>query len=150
MKYTASLQIYATCINLGGFGLLLCGPSGSGKSDLALRMMDHNSQLVADDWVDLTLENGVLIARAPVSLRGLLEVRGVGIIEVPYGTSIQVQGMIDLVDSNEIQRLPDDQTVRLLGVEIPSYQLDPWRMSATAKVQLVRGLISGSIMRNDD
>ena len=73
-----------------------------------------------------------------------------GIIEVPHGISIRVQGMIDLVDSNKIQRLPDHQVKILLGVEIPSYQLDPWGISAIAKIQLVRGLISGAIIRNDD
>jgi serine kinase of HPr protein (carbohydrate metabolism regulator) len=150
MTDNASQQIHATCINLEGFGILLRGPSGSGKSDLALRMMHYNSQLIADDWVDLTREKGVLIARAPNRLRGLLEVRGLGIIEVPHGISIRVQGMIDLVDSNKIQRLPDHQVEILLGVEIPSYQLDPWEISAIAKIQLVRGLISGAIIRNND
>ena len=130
--------------------MLLRGPSGSGKSDLALRMMEYGSKLVADDCVCLALEGGVLIARAPSGLRGLLEVREMGVIAVPYETSVQVLGVVDLVDSNKIQRLPNHRTEALLGVEVPSYQLDPWGMSAIAKVQLVRGLISGSIMRNDD
>jgi HPr kinase/phosphorylase len=111
--------------------------------------MEHNSQLIADDWVDLARENGILIARAPRRLRGLLEVRGVGIIEVPYGTSIPILGVIDLVNSKKIQRLPDHRMEILLGVEIPNYQLDPWGVSAITKLQLVRGLISGSIIRND-
>jgi len=148
--HNASQQIHATCISLEGFGLLLRGPSGSGKSDLALRMMEYGSKLIADDCVYLALEDGVLIARAPSRLRGLLEVREMGVIEVPYEISIQVLGVIDLVDSNKIQRLPGHQMEILLGVKVPSYQLDPWGMSAIAKVRLVRGLISGSIMRNDD
>ena len=150
MKDSKSQNIHATCISLDGLGLLLRGPSGCGKSDLALRMMENNSQLIADDWVDLALEGGVLIAQAPSRLRGLLEVRGVGVIEVPFSISIQVLGVIDLVDSNKIQRLPDHRTEMLLGVELPSYQLNPWGASAIAKVQLVSGLISGSIVRNDD
>ena len=150
MINNVSQQIHATCINLQGFGLLLRGPSGGGKSDLALRMMEHNSQLIADDRVDLTLEDDALIARAPCYLRGLLEVRGLGVIEVQYGISIQVLGVIDLVDNTKIERLPNHQTEILLGIEIPSYQIDPWAISAIAKVQLVRGLISGSIVRNDD
>jgi HPr kinase/phosphorylase len=150
MTADASQQIHATCISLEGLGLLLRGPSGSGKSDLALRMMEHNSQLIADDCVDLSLKSGVLIAQAPDRLRGLLEVRGVGIIEVPYGNSISILGLINLVDSNKIQRLPDHRMEILLGVEVPSYQLDPWEISAIAKVRLVRSLISGSIIRNDD
>ena len=150
MTNNTSLQIHATCINLEGLGLLLRGPSGSGKSDLALRMMENNSQLIADDRVDLTLEEGVLVARAPSCLRGLLEVRGVGVIEVPYSNCIQILGIINLVENNKIQRLPVPRTELLLGVEIPSYQLDPWEISAIAKIQLVRGLISGAIIRNND
>jgi serine kinase of HPr protein (carbohydrate metabolism regulator) len=150
MMENPSQKIHATCISVEGTGLLFRGPSGSGKSDLALRMMEHNSQLIADDWVDLTLQGDVLIAQAPIRLKGLLEVRGVGIIEVPYGISIRVLGVIDLVDSNKIQRLPVHQTAILLGVKIPIYQINPWEISAIAKVQLVRDLISGSIIRNDD
>ena len=149
MTDNVSQQIHATCISLEGLGLLLRGPSGSGKSDLALRMMDYNSQLIADDRVDLALEDGVLIARAPSRLRGLLEVRGVGIIKVPYSISIQIAGVIDLVDCNKIQRLPVPRMEILLGAEIPSYQLDPWGISSIMKVQLVRNLITGSIIRND-
>jgi serine kinase of HPr protein (carbohydrate metabolism regulator) len=95
MTNNTSLQIHATCISLEGLGFLLRGPSGIGKSDLALRMMEYNSQLIADDRVDLTLEGGILIAQAPTCLRGLLEVRGVGVIEVPYSNSIQILGIIN-------------------------------------------------------
>ena len=150
MTNNTSLQIHATCINLEGLGLLLRGPSGSGKSDLALRMMENNSQLIADDRVDLTLEDGVLIARAPSCRRGLLEVRGVGVIEVPYSNSIQILGIINLVENNKIQRMPVPRMEFLLGVKIPSYQLDPWEASTATKVKILRGLISGSIMRHDD
>ena len=150
MTTETSEQVHATCIGLEGIGLLLRGPSGTGKSDLAFRMMEHNSKLIADDCVNLFLKNGVLMAQAPYSLRGLLEVRGVGIIEVPYENNICVFGVINLVDSNQVQRLPNHQMETLLGIEVPSYQLNPWEISAIAKVRLVRNLISGSIIRNDD
>jgi len=150
MTNNTSLQIHATCISLEGLGFLLRGPSGIGKSDLALRMMEYNSQLIADDRVDLTLEGGILIAQAPTCLRGLLEVRGVGVIEVPYSNSIQILGIINLVGNNKIKRLPAPRTELLLGVEIPSYQLDPWEASTTTKVKILRGVISGSITRHDD
>lgn len=143
-------QIHATCISLDGIGLLLRGPSGSGKSDLALRLMEHSAQLIADDRVDLSQEDGVLIARAPDRLSGLLEVRGVGIIEVPYAPSARVWGLIDLVKRAEIERLPDNRTEILSGVKIPCFQADPWEASAEVKVRLVSGLVSGSIIRTDD
>ena len=149
MKDRTSQNIHATCISIDGLGLLLRGPSGCGKSDLALRMMKKNIQLIADDRVDLALESGILTAQAPNYLRGLLEVRGLGVVEVPFSISIQVLGVIDLVKSNKIQRLPDHRTELLLGVEIPSYQIDPWEASAIAKIQLISGLISGSIVLND-
>jgi serine kinase of HPr protein (carbohydrate metabolism regulator) len=79
-----------------------------------------------------------------------LEVRGVGIVEVPYCTSIRVLGVVNLVDSNKIQRLPEQRIEFFLGVEIPSYQLNPWNISAVEKVKLVSGLISGSIILNND
>ena len=64
-------QIHATCISIDGIGLILRGPSGSGKSDLALRLMERSAQLIADDRVDLTCVDGVLIGRAPDRLSGL-------------------------------------------------------------------------------
>ena len=143
-------QIHATCISIDGIGLILRGPSGSGKSDLALRLMERSAQLISDDRVDLICEDGVLIGRAPDRLSGLLEVRGVGIIEVPYGESARVWGLIDLVNRTEIERLRDTRIEILCGVELPCYLIDPSASSAEAKVRLVSGLISGSIMRTDD
>ena len=143
-------QIHATCISIDGIGLILRGPSGSGKSDLALRLMERSAQLISDDRVDLICEDGVLIGRAPDRLSGLLEVRGVGIIEVPYGESARVWGLIDLVNRTEIERLRDTRIEMLCGIELPCFLIDPSAPSAEAKVRLVSGLVSGSIMRTDD
>jgi len=73
------LRIHGTCVALSGLGVLLRGPSGSGKSDLALRLIDGGAKLVADDQVELALDAaGRVMARAPATLSGLLEVRGIG------------------------------------------------------------------------
>src|SRR5690606_18170052 len=75
------LLIHATCVVIGEIGVILRGPSGSGKSDLALRLVDTGGLLVADDQVFLSVENGALVARAPPTISGKLEVRGLGIVE---------------------------------------------------------------------
>ena len=74
-------QIHATCVDIEGAGVLLLGPSASGKSDLALRLMDGGARLVADDRVDLALEDGRLVASAPKDIASRIEVRGLGILE---------------------------------------------------------------------
>ncbi|MHA1114324.1 MAG: HPr kinase/phosphorylase, partial [Alphaproteobacteria bacterium] len=76
--------VHATCVSLWGAGILLRGPSGSGKSDLALRLIDGGAVLVADDQVSLELRDGGLFASPPAATAGKLEVRGVGIVTVPF------------------------------------------------------------------
>ena len=72
------MMVHATCVAIGDRAVLLCGPSGSGKSDLALRLIDGGAQLVADDQVVLRAEGGRIVARAPEALAGRMEVRGIG------------------------------------------------------------------------
>lgn len=69
-------KIHATCVEVEGLGVLLRGPAGSGKSDLALRLIDDGARLIADDYTDLTIEEGRIIARAPDTIQDLMEVRG--------------------------------------------------------------------------
>ncbi|MGE3652127.1 MAG: HPr kinase/phosphorylase, partial [Reyranellaceae bacterium] len=78
-----SSQIHATCVALPEGGVLLRGDSGAGKSDLALRLIDGGARLVADDRTDLMREGDLLIARAPTSIAGLIEARGLGILRLP-------------------------------------------------------------------
>jgi serine kinase of HPr protein (carbohydrate metabolism regulator) len=82
-------NIHASCIALGGRGVLLLGPSGSGKSDLALRLIDEGAKLVADDRTILFVKDGVLQAKAPASIRGMLEIRGLGIVALPVRSRVK-------------------------------------------------------------
>lgn len=93
-------QIHASCVARGDAGVLLLGPPGSGKSDLALRLLDHGFSLVADDRVEIA--NG--IARPPQGLGGLLEVRGLGIVALPHAGSVRLALVVDL--AVEPPRLP--------------------------------------------
>ena len=81
-------NIHASCVAVGGKGVLLLGPSGAGKSDLALRLIDEGARLVADDRCELFVRAGKLYARAPQAIAGLMEIRGIGIIAMPFAKSI--------------------------------------------------------------
>ena len=127
-----------TCVAVDGRGVLLRGPSGAGKSDLALRLIDDGAELVADDRVALVSSAGVLTASAPPALRGLMEVRGLGVFRLPYRTSVQVSLVADLVD-DEGERLPAPDQTTILGHALPAIRLSAKGSSAAARVRLVLG-----------
>ncbi len=133
----ASQLCHATCVSLNGAGVLLLGPSGSGKSDLALRLMDgYGALLVADDAVELGAEGGVPVARAPERLLGLLEVRGVGILPVPHVEAAPVRLAVRLGGGTAPERLPEPETEAVAGVAVPLILLDAFQASAPAKLRL--------------
>lgn len=139
------LLVHATCIDIAGSGVLLRGPSGSGKSDLALRLIDGGAVLVADDQVVVEGADGVLRASAPAVLAGLIEVRGLGIMRLPYQDST-LRLVVDLTPVAEIERLPDDDRCDDLGVTLPVIRLAPFEASAAAKVRLAVRLATGDII----
>ena len=132
----ASDRIHATCIALAGKGVLLLGEPGSGKSDLALRFIDRGAKLVADDQVELELAAGKILASAPERLRGLLEVRGVGIMTLPFFPSVPVALAVQLNDRVAIERLPQPQFFGCLGVQVPLLSLHAFDASTDAKIRL--------------
>jgi len=118
--------------------VLLRGPSGAGKSDLALRLIDDGAELVADDRVALVSNAGFLTASAPPALRGLMEVRGLGVFRLPYRTSVQVSLVADLVDDEGESLHAQDQTT-IVGHALPAIRLSAKASSAAARVRLVLG-----------
>ena len=136
--------VHGTCVALGRTAALLRGPSGSGKSDLALRFLFLARRgpaaleapiLVADDQVYLTRKGARLAATAPPSIRGKIEVRGIGIVEVKSADEAVLALVVDLVSSGDIERLPDENaTTALLGLDIPLLRLSPWEASAPIKL----------------
>ncbi len=133
-------QVHATCVAIGGAGVLLRGPSGAGKSDLALRLIDGGGadgpRLVADDRVDLSLRTGRVWARAPGPLKGLLEVRGVGIMPMKALDEAPIALVCDLVAPPLVERLPEVVTTPILDLDIPFIRLSPFEASAPAKIRL--------------
>ena len=141
-----TLILHATAIALDGVGVLLRGPPGSGKSDLALRLIDQGARLIADDQTALVRRAGALYAAPPAAIAGRLEVRGLGIVGVDHATDVPVVAVFDLAPSATIERLPEPRSVELLAVPLPLLQLDPWTASAAAKVRLAVRQLRGDKM----
>jgi serine kinase of HPr protein (carbohydrate metabolism regulator) len=138
--------IHATCVAdpATGHAVLLRGPPGSGKSDLALRLIDQGWRLVADDQTELEIVDRCLIARAPSSIAGRIEVRGLGIVASPHLDTAPVAVVIDLVAPHDIERLPEPARCTLAGIDLPLLRLAPFEASAAAKVRLaVRAAAGG-------
>jgi serine kinase of HPr protein (carbohydrate metabolism regulator) len=131
----SSDNFHASSVALDGRAVLLCGPSGSGKSDLALRLLDRGFTLVSDDRTIVRRQGDKLIASAPDTIKGKLEIRGVGIVEVDAVSNVPLALVIEL--TSDIQRLPDDSRDRLiLGIGVPLVSVDAMTASAAAKVAL--------------
>jgi len=127
--------VHGTCVDLGGSGVLLRGPPGSGKSDLALRLIDGGARLVADDQVEMTRDGDVLMARAPAALRGRMEIRGIGIVPEEGVDAARICAVVELVPPDRVERLPEPHSVELLGLELPALRLHAFEASAAAKVR---------------
>jgi HPr kinase/phosphorylase len=141
------LNLHATCVAFDGAGVLLIGESGSGKSDLALRAIDAGAVLVADDRVELRRDGERLIASAPAPLVGLIEIRGVGIIQQPHATSAPVRLVVALCAPAAVPRLPEPDAIDYLGVVSPKLFLAPFESSAVIKLRLAARIATGHIMR---
>lgn len=137
MRSDTDILLHATCVSLGGHGVLLRGPSGSGKSDLALRLIEAGAMLVADDQVALQDRDGQLWATVPKAIAGLLEVRGIGVVRLAYRRRARVVALIDLLPAGQVERMPEPAHVEVAGVCLPRYTLEPFAASAAAKVRLM-------------
>jgi serine kinase of HPr protein (carbohydrate metabolism regulator) len=114
---------------------MISGPSGSGKSDLALRLLDRGFVLVSDDQTLVRRQEERLIASAPANIAGKLEIRGIGIVEMDHVDDIPAALLVEL--SSDIERLPDDDRERpILGVPLPLISIDALAASAPSKVAL--------------
>lgn len=126
--------IHATTVAIGGRGVLIAGPPGSGKSDLALRLIDRGAVLIADDQTEVRREVDAVLASAPSTIAGRMEVRGVGIADLSFVGDVPVALAVTL--SNAIDRLPHPATRIVAGVPIPHLLIDPRPASAPIKVEL--------------
>ncbi len=125
--------VHASCVALDERAILLFGRSGSGKSDLALRLIDRGWSLVADDYVDLTPRNGWLLASPPASIAGRMEVRHVGVVDLPYRSNLPV--CLAILLDEEPERLPEPGGWKYAGITVPSLSIRALECSAPVKVE---------------
>jgi HPr kinase/phosphorylase len=140
---------YGTCVALGNIAALLEGQAGSGKSDLALRFVlgtpgALHAALVSDDQVLIERSGSHLIARPPAAIAGKIEVRGVGIVELPYLAEAELRLVIRLGDHGSVERLPEwgAETVQFCGITLPVLRLAPFEAAAPLKLRLMLERIS--------
>ena len=129
--------LHASLVAFGTVGVLFRGPSGSGKSQLCLQLMDRNASLVADDQVKLKVENKKLMGSAPEALAGMLEIRGLGLVKYPFLAEAEIKLVVDLGPFAEISRMPepDEMWVDILGFNVHRFSLDPQAQAAVQKLQ---------------
>jgi serine kinase of HPr protein (carbohydrate metabolism regulator) len=134
-RLLSSETIHASTVASDGRAVLIAGPSGSGKSDLTLRLLDRGFTLVSDDQTIVRRDGDRLVASAPPTIKGKLEIRGIGIVEMANVDDVPVALFVEL--TSEIMRLPDDRRERpVLGVNLPLVSVDALTASAASKVAL--------------
>src|ERR1044071_3805459 len=116
-------NLHASTVALDGRAVLIAGPSGSGKSDLTLRLLDRGFVLVSDDQTVIKKDGARLMASAPPTIAGKLEIRGLGIVEMERVENVPVALLVEL--TGEFARMPDDSRERpILGVRLPLVSID--------------------------
>jgi serine kinase of HPr protein (carbohydrate metabolism regulator) len=136
--------VHGTCVALGDRAALLRGAAGAGKSDLALRFLalpnvgELRPLLVADDQVQLDVNGAIVTVSAPETLAGKMEVRGLGIQEMPTIAAARLVLVCDLVAADQVPRMPPDPLDRtaLEGVDMPLLHLSPFEASAPLKLKM--------------
>lgn len=135
--------VHATCVALpdpadpaGWAGVLIRGPSGVGKSDLAVRLIDAGARLVADDRVELVRDGTGVRARPPSPIAGLLELRGVGVVQVREIEEAWLRLVIDPAGPDD-ERVPEPALETLEGVAVAKARTDYAAASAAARVRMI-------------
>ena len=111
-------RIHSTSVVIDDNGVLILGDSGSGKSDLALRLIDNGATLISDDISICRKNSNNIYLYCPPEIKGLLEVREIGIITVPFVERIKLRLVVNLRSKNN-ERFPKDNSFRILGIKIP-------------------------------
>jgi len=130
----SSDRLHATTVAIDGMAVLIEGASGSGKSDLALRLIDRGAILVSDDQTLVVRAGATLLARAPTTIAGRIEVRGIGILAMPYVEDVPVALLVRV--DGAIERMPERSVRNIAGIDVREVAIAPFEASAPIKVEL--------------
>lgn len=144
--------VHAGCVagwTRGGWrGLLIRGPSGVGKSDLALRLLHQGLRLVSDDYTRVWPSEGRLYAACPPTTRGLIEVRGCGILSLPSVHLAEIALVVECHPAGTtIERLPENETSQLCMIAAPVLHIRPFESSAPAKLRRALSSLGQDVQR---
>lgn len=139
----APMRLHATTVAIDGRAVLLRGISGAGKSDLGLRLIDAGARLVADDQSELRRVGDSVRVRAPESIFGLIEIRGIGIIRMPALSDVPLTLVADLVSPDRVERLPLARKESFFGLDVPLVEIAPFEPSAPAKLRAALRFLCG-------
>lgn len=130
------IVLAASAVAIGARALAIEGPPGSGKSSLALALIDRGARLIGDDAVRLTREDARILASPPPNIAGLLEVRGVGLVEFEPTKRCPLALVLTL-GAGHGERLPETVPHRtILGVDIPCLAFETGTMAAAIRAEL--------------
>ncbi len=127
-------MIHASCVAFGKKGVLIFGKSGSGKSDLSLRLIDMGAKLVADDQVILKNYKGHLLATCPKSIIGKIEAYGLGILTLPFRKKVYIHTVVEI--KSKVDRMPETEYFTYDGVKVPKIKLPAFEISSPIKIKL--------------
>lgn len=146
-RFSIMSQLHANCVQIGAHGVLLRGPSGSGKSSLSLRLVHAGAFLISDDRTDLVARDGYLVASAPKTIAGMCEVRGIGIVRgLATHLECKVRVLIDLEqDESVIERMPEQVSEEICGIAIPRWTLCSSDPAIEAKISVALALATGEM-----
>ena len=128
-------RFHSTSLVVEDSGLLIIGEPGIGKSDLALRMIDSGAMLIADDITICKKINNFIYLFSPEETKGLLEVREIGIITVPFIENIKLSLVVQLINEENI-RYPENENCLILGIKVPKIKIYGKNSSAVAKIKV--------------
>ena len=134
------MKVHGTSVSIDGDGVLFRGPPGSGKSDLALRMINCGAQLVSDDQVCLTRRNDNIFMSSPPTIRNRMEVRGIGIVNTIAQNEAPLILVLNMLPNNTASRMPIWQLCTFLDIKVPAVEFAPFEISAHLKVKLAINL----------
>ena len=138
-------HLYATAVAYCGFGVLIRGPSGSGKSDLALRLIEDGANLIADDQVIIESVREELYLTSPDSISGLIEVRGFGVIKIESVRDVKLGLIVDLDPSFKTQRSPKMKEELIKNIIVPVINMKAFESSVLARIKLILGYLEKKI-----